>query len=1344
VEIPDNTPPLVDGLVSPMPTESPLVELPEDATAMAMLVEGDPYGIMTLDLFGANDLMLSAEEEPKDPTDLLTHMTGVTLQRKVGNEWVDVEYGETVNKNDQLRFFINYTVKPDNLTKEKNYLTYQLPEQLHLSKALSGNVSTPGGEVAGTYTISQNGEVRIEFNDEFVRRNQSEGDIKGSQIIAYLAVEAQVDSSSSDDNTVHVDFGRDDLVVEVPIKTEEENPMDLTVQKSGTILDEKNGTVEYTITVSSTTGTDNVVLLKDTMTDIGLDGDVFVNGQKVEITETEQGFELTLPKMDAGTTYTVTYRAKLPNAPVKADMSAKNKVELETVKQDGSKLTPSHEISTSFKQTYLYKSGELVSDADKIKWTITVNPGKHDISGWKLKDIFNGVDYTGSATLTDSAGNKKTITFPYIFPEGSKDIYTITYETSADKMLNEAVAKNQAVLTPPNGEPEINEGDNVNIGNDWEIFKPLKKTSESILVDKETKVATIRWRVTVDTKLGSLVAPWVYTDKLQSGQYFTDQQFELLKDSISSAIQAAGLKLDYDFIEIVENNQKIGYKLNFKTSMEKGKEFSFTYSSTGLVTDENKEQYFGNNANINEKVYEGATATYKPLVKKYDQSRNDGADTEHDYFDEVLDKNGVLKWGIDVNIPEGYNGGDLIVTEKLPEGVSLKQLSMSVEPDSVCTGSNITTVGSHVLDNKYTVTTEQDDRIITIVIPADLAQNEQLKKIKFSIQTQIDENFNWPKDDKGKFVSSFTNEVDVTSKDGTTHGTDVQTQTIKKDGNKELLTKSSGEFENNIIPYSIIINPDGVDLVEGSDELILEDTLKYFKYWDISANLVPNSVHVYKLEGENRIEIDPSQVPFTMKVIEAAHSNDYVRHVMTMTIPDETPLLIEYQYKFSGKISQYAYIYNTAKVSGQNVTEDSNQVEKGFNIVDSIAGAKIEGIGIAKVDAKNNGITLPNAKFELYCYNEETKQYDQAVLNSENGKEHVTDKSGTILFDNLKYNTAYLLREIEPPKGYSIKRAEYYFYIADDDLTKNPMTIPSGFIGSIYHAGETVYITNESDNTQIKVQKKWFSKSGDDITDTKSGSSIQFDLYQKESTAPTGTPGETVNIEWKGVLYENTDWFSQTKEVPIGSKVTIGVQPSGSVDFYEIPVSFNGGQVLLKREPDTLLFSYTFYITEDTNILVHIDHNNGGWQTAAYLFAGTTEHFDYEPPTQNSGSDFDDEGVLWNKDGPYTLSKDNNWTIRIKNLPKTGLSNGQKVYYSYYVKEQDVPNWDDSYDNNGAASGTITIKNTETTTPGHVLPSTGGYGTYWYTAGGALLVMAAGCLLMYRKDGRGKGDRVSS
>lgn len=108
--------------------------------------------------------------------------------------------------------------------------------------------------------------------------------------------------------------------------------------------------------------------------------------------------------------------------------------------------------------------------------------------------------------------------------------------------------------------------------------------------------------------------------------------------------------------------------------------------------------------------------------------------------------------------------------------------------------------------------------------------------------------------------------------------------------------------------------------------------------------------------------------------------------------------------------------------------------------------------------------------------------------------------------------------------------------------------------------------------------------------------------------------------------------------------------------------------------------------------------------------------------------------------GSYTITANERWQKIIEDLPLTGEKNGKKVYYTYYIKEQNESAYKKvEYSNNdGITSGIITLSNT--ISEAYTLPETGGSGTLPFIAGGASLMGFA--LLCGYSIRRRRGRRV--
>ncbi|WP_166079324.1 SpaA isopeptide-forming pilin-related protein [Xiamenia xianingshaonis] len=138
--------------------------------------------------------------------------------------------------------------------------------------------------------------------------------------------------------------------------------------------------------------------------------------------------------------------------------------------------------------------------------------------------------------------------------------------------------------------------------------------------------------------------------------------------------------------------------------------------------------------------------------------------------------------------------------------------------------------------------------------------------------------------------------------------------------------------------------------------------------------------------------------------------------------------------------------------------------------------------------------------------------------------------------------------------------------------------------------------------------------------------------------------------------------------------------------------------------------------------------------------------------------------------GPDTViygSADQPWKHTYEDLPLTGIENGEKYTYKYYVKEkiaQENTNYQwismttdgdgsqplATIENNeikgevaGVTSGTIVITNKEFEEPGYVLPATGGTGVVPYWALGSLLVAAGALGIACRRRFGRLGERRS-
>jgi len=786
---------------------------------------------------------------------------------------------------------------------------------------------------------------------------------------------------------------------------------------------------------------------------------------------------------------------------------------------------------------------------------------------------------------------------------------------------------------------------------------------------------------------------------------------------------------------------KTGFKVTFENGLRKGETINFSCESTAPLSDGSSVITFENKSNINETVWSSGKIEYTPVVYKYDLNSENKFDktTEHNFND----INGTLKWGFVVDIPENAQDQDIIITENLPEGIDKNSLKLYIDDNNSKEIVFFEEQGTIVI-NGYTITATKNNNTITINIPKELIQNRNSKKYKFEIDVKIDEDFNWNVENNVN-ISSFKNEVIVKKQDNTDLGSYDQTQTITKDyvTDDKVLKKSHGDWnDTNIVPYSIVVNTEGRDLLEGSDKLILKDVIRYQhqESQPFNINLVPNSLHIYRRnqDGTKGQELSSNQIKYTFVSSPVTeYGNVKETYTLSIEVPDKEALIIEYKYKVDAKVNDWIQFTNTATIEGEN--SDSYKSEDSINIQisDSSAIANTDGITIYKVDSRNNATVLSGAEFELYRWN--GNEYVKV------GSTFVTNNDGKFTIENdenstnklLTYNTAYKLVEVKAPKGYIQDNKPHYFSIINTDTTTYPICKPDDFNGVNYPIGSIIYFSNKMDSTSITVNKKWFDVDGNDVTG-QTGGEISFELWQKaNSMSSMKTVNLSVDIT-KSLNWEDNKYtfWQYTGSIPKNSQVTLKLTLKGAYQDIEngkgdYKIYINGEL----KEPDEIVdgkngdktYVYTFPVSEETQITGNVSWYNLESWTYDDLVIG-----DPEEPEFNETEGVGSVGVRYNV---YTIKNTNDWKIVINDLPrKEKNEQGEIEYYTYYVNELDVKNYTTSYENNGGiASGTITIKNTLDEKPEYVLPETGRFGgDIWFILGGMLL-MAGSLVYIYKR-----------
>lgn len=1043
-------------------TEKDPEELQSQVTGNVISFEAEHFSVYAL----MRAARAVSENQEIDFKNFITSVSAQYKESEWSEEWKNIETDTQLEYTNSIRFNVNYTLPKNTLSSSKNTIIYILPDQLKDFTG-SGTVEGTGGSKVGTYVISE-GKVSITFIDEYVNKNQN-SEIEGWLSFSEKVSEIKTDGSGKTD----VKFN-DKCEISLQIKGDEKKKGDITVKKNQSDIDSSNGTVRYTIEVNSEYGTNAEVVLNDVMTKLQLDGGIEkigivdkngnnVNNATIVSSDDNTKIDIKLPQMEAGDKYVITYTAKLSETWTENTVTGKNCVEVSSKNENDVEIKDKAEVDTEFKGGKIEKTGKNNKDGT-VTWTIIVNKAKQDISGWILEDFLNGskltdTDLVGDIIISPGVNGTESskINLPYTFPEDSKDTYTITYTTYAG-VSGENHTVNKAELKKD--DKSFSSGDI----SQWISKNDLYKKTGKSVTENQDGTLTLKWNVNII--LSTDMDTWEFTDTPSNGQYFTKAQIESLKTALDSAFGKNNYILSSNTSD--ENDQSETWSsikitnISNGNALKKGTNISFTYETTAAKPE--KWTNFQNKARFDNYDFNGEISYTppKPVIKKVDdRNEQGGSSTSYDYSQITDGTDGILKWKITLNVTDEMKSSDtLILKEQLPEGVSLKSLKYDWQDIKI---NEETGEGSYS-NNGNEIHVKKENNLITITIPKVYYENGSTEFI-FRIEAKLNEISDWSN------AKVYKNTVTVTDSNNKQYGTDDQTQTITNSAETSFVEKKGVADNNrNVVSYSVEINKKGEDLLKNGSggTLTLEDVLTYkYNGWASGAKitLVPNSVKVYyrNTDGTKGEALSDSLWSYVYKEEGSGINNkeEDRTNTLTFTVPDDTAMFVEYEYKFNGVNGTWVAANNTATLKGNGQDLDHSESNNNIQIKDSNAGATLKGIVIYKVDASNNGHYLKGAKFALYKWDSNQNEY---VLTQKN---LTSDDSGEIKIDNLTHNQAYQLKEIEAPEGYEISQEVYEFYIEDTDTSKYPESKPENFNGHILSAGSVIYYPNKKSSSYI-------------------------------------------------------------------------------------------------------------------------------------------------------------------------------------------------------------------------------------------------------------------------------------
>lgn len=711
---------------------------------------------------------------------------------------------------------------------------------------------------------------------------------------------------------------------------------------------------------------------------------------------------------------------------------------------------------SKFRYDMINKSNGSGTPSD-ITWTVTLNQGeiKADMSGYKFTDTLDDKQaYMGSYTVYKGSSGSEVLpggvldssqsSFTYTFPTDLVDkyaTYRIVYHTKMNDTSSYDTVHNDAAIEREGSVSGTDEGSfTPQLTGVVPITKRLVRSDEAATTGRAT------WETKVALKaIVNAVHPGEVTVK-DTFQSAWSQKLGVDESSITIKIGNTELVPGTDWRPTTSypgNETKKNYDLKIivtdkvKAALENEDYAVITYNTTS----EALSGWYSNFASVSapglklqrsftEPVKYVVNQETKPAVEKpkaeskvswvenFDWHTVNGSDEKGAW---------IVDWTVYASRQKGNKGANgefecfgagklggkpLNIVDSLPDGMSYvansAKFTLVQNPYEEHTGLGRGSEAKTVVDNQQLATDNVSSagNTVTFSIPTtglgDYAGYAKLTYKTAVKRSELDVSMNEVK---------FTNSASAESGDKK-FDTGSGTVTIKNN----VIKKTGEQVSNsNRIKYTILVNESGVALKNGTDFLELVDTM------DAECTLVPSTLKVYEC-------VNGAWSPLTDKdyssKMEQVKDESGSRTKLTLEVPDEKYLKVEYEVIPTGNPGEEVSLSNTAELTG--VTEGSAIDEQKWTIQSASASAGGNGydITMTKYDAQQVGATLKGAEFTLYSVNMDQVADDGNVENARTPfYEAATDDNGKISFgtsDKKMSNCVlYQLVETKAPVGYA-------------------------------------------------------------------------------------------------------------------------------------------------------------------------------------------------------------------------------------------------------------------------------------------------------------------------------------
>lgn len=574
-------------------------------------------------------------------------------------------YDPSVNKF-KTTIHVDFRIPGSAFSNTTTY-TYDYPEGIEIPESLL-NREHPLEDNRGTYRFEKvNGVYRLSVI--LLHVNQTQDDVTG-----FVNFNGTLDATKVQEDGRIVLGGVDNQLIidrdEITYPSGETEKYDISASKStdGNIDD---GKLTYRVTISTKKGTPSPIQFTDTIQTDGMTLGkpvVKVNGQERQATWNADTGTITmndLPGLNPGQTHTIEYTYDVTDYP-SAVMNPNNKLTVKA-KDEGRKqeVTDEKNVSTKIDKTHTAaKVGKL--EGSRIKWTITLNDHRSDITGATLTDVmFKNLSADSNITVSPNNGytlQGETITFSKVDGKENNQRYTITYYTDApaDETVKEVTnkAKFDPDPDPDNPDGEIEMKEKVGVGID---------AAKSGTYDASQ--GTITWVITVNAKNRN-IAGAVLTDDMLT--HALENSIQVSPDSGYERNTDADGKVSITFQPVDGEVNTNTYKITYTTAAGPALAARTVSNTAHLKKGDHEEE-----VTAEVKIDSGGSVEKSSGTLTLSEDKTTG----------------VLPWTVTIHVPAGGIPANTQLVDKMDEdaGVYMTNLQVKAAVEKFCQALGIQT-----------------------------------------------------------------------------------------------------------------------------------------------------------------------------------------------------------------------------------------------------------------------------------------------------------------------------------------------------------------------------------------------------------------------------------------------------------------------------------------------------------------------------------------------------------------------------------------------------------------------------------------------------------------------------